>query len=177
MATTKWAMDAAHSELLFKVRHMLVSNVSGQFKSFDAAIETEDDDIATAKVSFSAEVASITTNNEQRDGHLRSGDFFDTDNHPKLTFEGQGLSKVDDENYTMLGNLTMRGVTKPVKLKVEYGGIVTDPWGNTRTGFSISTKVNRKDYGVSFSMVSETGGIMLGEEVTINANAEFVKTA
>ncbi len=177
MATTKWALDAAHSELQFKVRHMLVSNVSGQFKTFDASVETDGDDIATAKVSFSAEVASITTNNEQRDGHLRSGDFFDTENHPTLTFEGQGMTKIDDENYTMTGNLTMRGVTKAVTLKVEFGGIVTDPWGNTRTGFTIATKINRKDYGVSFSMVSETGGILLGEDVTINANVEFVKAA
>lgn len=177
MSTTKWALDTTHSEVGFKVKHMMVSNVSGQFKQFDASVETEGDNISTAKVRFTADVASISTNNEQRDGHLKNGDFFDAENHPQITFEANGLEKAGIDEYLAHGTLTMRGVTKPVTLKVEHGGIVQDPWGNTRTGFTISTKINRKDFGVSFSMVSETGGILLGEDVTINASAEFVKVA
>jgi len=177
MSTTKWAMDATHSEVQFKVRHLLVSNVTGQFKTFNATVETEGDDISTAKVHFTADVNSISTNNEQRDGHLKTGDFFDVETHPQLTFESTKLEKKSGDDYVMHGTLTMRGVSKEITLNVEYGGMVQDPWGNTRIGASISGKINRKDFGVSFSMVSETGGLLLGEDVTINANAEFVKQA
>lgn len=175
MATTNWAMDASHSEVNFKVRHMLVSNVSGHFKNFNATVTTEGDDVTTAKVHFKADIESITTNNEQRDAHLKTGDFFDLSNHPQLTFEGDSLEATDGEHYKLHGTLTMRGVSKPVTLSVEYGGMVQDPWGNTRVGFSVTGKINRKDFGVSFSLVSETGGILLGEDVNINANVEFIK--
>jgi len=175
MSTTKWAMDATHSEVQFKVRHMMVSNVTGHFKNFDATVETEGNDIATAKVHFHADIDSIFTNNEQRDGHLKANDFFDAANHPQLTFESSKMEKVSDENYTLTGTLTMRGISKEITLKVEFGGIVQDPWSNTRAGFSVNGKINRKDFGVSFSMVSETGGLMLGEDVHLHANAEFVQ--
>lgn len=175
MENTKWVIDTAHSEIQFKVRHFMVSWVTGSFKKFDATVETDGDDITTAKAHFSADLSSISTNNEQRDAHLRSTDFFDAENHPQITFESTRFEKIDDENYKLYGKLTMRGITKNVVLKVEYGGITKDPWGNTRTGFSLSGKINRKDFGVSFSMVSETGNIMLGEDVNISANVEFVK--
>jgi polyisoprenoid-binding protein YceI len=175
MATTKWALDPTHSEVNFKVRHLMVSNVSGHFKNFNATVETEGDDLSTAKVHFTADVNSVSTNNEQRDGHLKTGDFFDVENHPQIIFDGNKMEKVDGQNYKVHGNLTMRGVSKPITLNVEFGGIMKDPWGNDRAGFEVSTKINRKDFGVSFGMVSETGGLMLGEEVTINANTEFVK--
>jgi len=175
MATTKWALDPTHSEVNFKVRHMMVSNVSGSFKNFNATVETEGDDLSSAKVHFTADVNSVSTNNEQRDSHLKTGDFFDAENHPQIIFDGDKMEKVDDQNYKVHGNLTMRGVTKPITLKVEFGGIMKDPWGNDRAGFEVSGKINRKDFGVSFGMVSETGGLMLGEEVAINANTEFVK--
>ena len=177
MANTKWALDPTHSEVHFKVRHMMVSNVSGHFKTFNATVETQGDDIASAKVHFTAEIDSISTNNEQRDGHLKTGDFFDAANHPQLTFVSTKMEKVSDENYKMHGTLNMRGVSKEIVLNVEFGGIAQDPWGNTRAGFGVTGKINRKDFGVSFSMVSETGGIMLGEDVSISANAEFVKEA
>jgi polyisoprenoid-binding protein YceI len=176
MTTTKWTIDNAHSELHFKVRHMMVSWVTGSFKQFNAEVETNGDDISTAKVRFTAEISSITTNNEQRDAHLRTGDFFDAENHPQLTFESSKLEKIDDENYKVYGTLTMRGVSKNIVLNAEFGGFAQDPWGNTRIGISVSGKINRKDFGVSFSMVSETGGILLGEE-TINANTQFIKQA
>jgi len=175
MAATKWVLDPAHAEVQFKVRHMLVSNVTGHFKTFTASAETEGDDMTTAKAHFSADINSISTNNEQRDGHLRTGDFFDAENHPQLTFEGAGLTKVSDDNYTMNGTLTMRGVSKPITVNVEYGGMIKDPWGNNRVGFSVTGKLNRKDFGVSFSLVSETGSILLGEEVSFAANVEFVQ--
>jgi len=177
MAITKWSLDPTHSEIHFKVRHLMVSWVTGSFKQFNATVETEGDDITTAKVHFTAEIHSISTNNEQRDAHLRTGDFFDAENHPRLTFESNKLEKISDEHYKLYGTLTMRGVSKAVVLNAEYGGIAQDPWGNTRIGVSVSGKINRKDFGVNFSMVSETGGILLGEEVTINANTEFVKQA
>lgn len=175
MSITKWVIDPTHSEIHFKVKHLMVSWVTGSFKQFNATVETEGDDITTAKVHFTADINSISTNNEQRDAHLRTGDFFDAEKYPQLTFDGEKLEKVEGDNYKLYGTLSMRGVSKKIVLNVEFGGIIQDPWGNTRTGFSVSGKVHRKEYGVSFSMVSETGSILLGEEVTINANAEFVK--
>jgi len=177
MTTTNWALDPTHSELQFKVRHLMVSNVTGSFKQFSATVTTDGSDLTTAKVHFSADVDSVSTNNDQRDGHLKTNDFFDAANHPHITFESSKLEKVSDENYKMHGTLTMRGVSKPVSLDVEHGGIMQDPWGNTRTGFSVTGTINRKDFGVSFGAISETGGVMLGEEVKISANVEFVKEA
>jgi polyisoprenoid-binding protein YceI len=177
MAITKWILDPTHSEIHFKVKHLMVSYVTGSFKQFDASVETKGEDMTTAKVRFAADVNSIFTNNEQRDAHLKNGDFFDAENHPQLVFESDRLEKIDEENYKLHGTLTMRGNSKKVELNVEYGGITQDPWGNTRTGFSVSGKINRKDFGVSFGMVSETGGVLLGYDVAINANVEFVKEA
>ena len=175
MVTTQWALDPTHSEILFKVKHLMISKVTGQFQKFDATVETEGHDLTTAKINFTAEIDSISTNNEQRDAHLKNNDFFDADNHPKLTFVSGKLEKIDEENYKLHGTLTMRGTSKDVVLDVEFGGIVQDPWGNTRAGFTIEGKINRKDYGVSFGAVTETGGLLLGEEVSIHAQAEFVK--
>jgi polyisoprenoid-binding protein YceI len=175
MATTKWALDPTHSEIHFKVKHLLISTVTGQFSKFSATVETEGDDFTTAKVHFTAEINSISTNNEQRDGHLKTGDFFDAENHPQLIFESDSLEKIDDENYKLHGTLTMRGTSRKITLNVEFGGTTQDPWGNTRVGFSLNGKINRKDFGVSFGMVSETGALLLGEEVKIDANTEFVK--
>ena len=175
MSTTKWVLDPAHSEIQFKVKHLLISTVSGDSKKFEASAETEGDDFTTAKVQFSADIDSISINNEQRDAHLKNGDFFDAENHPKLSFVSDKLVKVDDDVYELHGQLTMRGVTKDVTLKAEFGGSTTDPWGNTRVGFEISGKIDRTDFGVSFGMISETGGLLLGNEVKLFANTEFVK--
>jgi len=175
MATTKWNLDSTHSEIQFKVKHLMISKVTGEFKKFDATVETEGDDLGTAKVKFSAEVNSISTNNEQRDGHLKSGDFFEAEKHPQITFASSKLEKVDADHYKLFGMLSIRGTSKNIVLDVEFGGMIQDPWGNTRVGFTINGKINRKDFGVSFSMVSETGGVLLGEEVSIHGQAEFVK--
>lgn len=175
MAITKWTIDPTHSEIHFKVKHLMVSWVTGSFTQFNATVETEDDDISTAKVRFTADVNSISTNNEQRDGHLKTGDFFDAENYPKIIFESKKLEKVDEDTYKVHGTLTMRGTSKQIVLNVEYGGVTQDPWGLTRMGVSLTGKINRKDFGVSFGMVTETGGVLLGDDVTISANTEFVK--
>ena len=175
MTTTKWTIDPSHSEIQFKVRHLMVSYVTGQFTQFDATVETKGDDFTTAKVNFTADVNSISTNNEQRDAHLKNNDFFDAENHPELKFESEKIEKISDDEYKVEGILTIRGISKKVVLSAEYGGIMTDPWGNTRTGFTITGKINRKDFGVNFGMVSETGGVLLGDDVKISANAEFVQ--
>ena len=170
-------MDPTHSEIQFKVRHLMVSYVTGHFTKFNGTVEMSSDDLSTAKVDFTAEVDSITTNNEQRDAHLKNPDFFDAENHPKIIFKSDKLEKISDEEYNVYGTLTIRGISKPIVFNAEYGGVTLDPWGNTRTGFSLSGKINRKDFGVSFGMVSETGNVLLGDEVKFNANAEFVKEA
>jgi len=172
METTKWALDPNHSEIQFKVKHLLISNVTGAFKQFNADIETEGEDFSTAKVNFTAEMSSIWTNNDQRDAHLKAADFFDAEKHPRLIFKGDKLEKTEGDNYKAYGNLTIKGITKPVVLDVELGGITPDPWGNTRAGFSLSGKIMRKDFEISV----ETG-TMLGEEVSISAEVQFVKQA
>lgn len=177
MATTKWQMDPAHSEVQFKVRHMVVSNVTGSFGKFNAEVETEDEDITTAKVHFTADIDSISTNNEQRDAHLKSADFFDGATHPQLKFESTKIEKVSEHDYKMHGNITMRGTSKPITLNVEFGGIVNDPWGNVRAGFTVEGKLNRKDFGLNWSAVTEAGHLVVSDEVRLHANAEFVKQA
>lgn len=175
MSTTKWALDPTHSELQFKIKHLMISTVTGQFNQFSGSVETKGEDFTTAEIDFAADINSISTNNEQRDAHLKNGDFFDAPNHPQLTFTGSGLKKINDDEYKLEGTLTMRGVSKKVKLDVEFGGITQDPWGNTRAGFTIAGKINRQDFGISFGAVTETGGLLLGDEVKIIANAQYVK--
>lgn len=175
MATTKWTLDPAHSEIQFKVRHMMIANVTGKFHQFDANVETEGDDFSTAKIGFSADIDSVNTGSEQRDAHLKSEDFFDAANHPKMTFEGSSLEKTSDDQYKLEGKLTIRETTKPIVLNVEYGGMQQDPWGNTRVGFSIDGKLNRKEYGLHWHAVTEAGGIVAGDEVKIHAEVQFIK--
>src|SRR5687768_10562075 len=148
MATSKWIIDPTHSEVQFKIKHLMISKVTGYFKQFDATVETNGDDFVTSKINFSADINSISTNNEQRDEHLRASDFFDAANHPKVLFESDKLIKIDEEQYLVNGTLSIKGVEKKIALNVEYGGITTDPWGNTRAGFTITGKINRKDFGV-----------------------------
>ena len=177
MTTTKWILDSTHSEIQFKVKHLMISSVTGQFNQFKATVETDGEDFTTAKVHFEADIDSISTNNEQRDVHLKANDFFDAEKHPQLFFESRKMEKVAEDAYKLDGTLTMRGISKTVTFNVAFGGKTTDPWGNTRIGFELTGKINRKDFGVSFSMVSETGGILLGEDVRIFANVQFVKQA
>ena len=176
MAATKWILDPSHSEVEFKVKHMMISTISGKFTKFDADLQTEDEDFMTAKVSFTVDTDSITTNNEQRDGHLKASDFLDTSNFPKLKFVATKYENVDnDGSYEVYGDLTIRGVTKQLKLDAEFGGVIKDPWGNTRAGVTVSGKINRKEFGVQFHAVTETGGIVVSDEVRIHVALEFIK--
>jgi polyisoprenoid-binding protein YceI len=155
----------------------MISTVTGQFNQFNATVDTEDNDFSKAKINFTAEVDSISTNNAQRDAHLKNTDFFDAPNHPQIIFKSEKLEKVSEDEYRLAGTLAMRGTSKPVVLDVEFGGVTVDPWGNTRAGFTVTGKINRQDFGVSFSAITDTGSILLGDEVKITANVQFVKQA
>lgn len=175
MATYK--IDPAHSEIHFKVKHLMITTVTGSFSKFDATLTADKEDFTDAKISFEADIDSITTNSEQRDGHLKSDDFFSAEKFPKLTFESTSLEKTDDENYKLTGNLTIRDVTKTVALNVSYEGTVNDPWGQVKAGFEITGKINRKDFGLSWNAATETGGILLSEEVKLALNVQMTKQA
>lgn len=173
---TKWILDPSHSEVQFKVKHMMISNVSGEFTKFDATVETEGDDFMTAKVTFTIDVDSINTKSEQRDGHLKSADFFDAANFPQIKFVATKYENVDsDGSYEVYGDLTIHGVTKNVKLDAEFGGVIKDPWGSTRAGITISGKINRKDFGLTWNGATETGSLIVSEDVRLHVALEFVK--
>ncbi len=173
MSTYK--IDASHSEITFKVKHLMITNVTGSFQKFDAAMESEAADFSDAKITFEADTDSITTGSEQRDGHLKSEDFFATDKFPKLTFASTSFKKKSDEDYILTGDLTIRGVTKTVELAVEYGGTVTDPYGQVKSGFEINGKINRKDFGLVWSATTEAGGIVVSDEVKLHLNVQMIK--
>jgi len=175
MATSKWNLDPSHSEIGFKVKHMMFTNVSGKFNAFEATVTNEDDNFETSKISFSADVASIDTNNTDRDNHLRSADFFEVEKFPKLTFVSTGVKKTGEGSYVVSGDFTIKDVTKTIDLDVEYSGLMKDPWGNTRTGFVITGKINRKDFGLTWNAALETGGVLVGEEVKFNIDVQLVK--
>jgi polyisoprenoid-binding protein YceI len=175
MSKTKWVLDPTHSELVFKIRHMMITNVSGFINSFQVSGETENDDFTTAKVRLRADMNSIHTNNEQRDAHLRNSDFFESDKHPEMIFESTKTEQVDKENFHLYGNLTLKSITRPVQLNVEYSGITKDPWGGERAGFTVTGKIKRSDWGVNFNGVLETGGAILGEEVKIHSEIQLVR--
>jgi polyisoprenoid-binding protein YceI len=178
MPRTTWILDPTHSEIQFKVKHLMITNTTGEFTKYDVTAETEGEDFTTAKISFSADTDSVTTGNEQRDGHLKSADFFDVANYPKLTFTATKYENVDnDGSYELYGDLTIRDVTRSVKLDVEFGGVITDPWGNTRAGFTISGKVNRKEFGLQWHAVTEAGGIVVSDDVRIHVTIELIKQA
>ncbi|MBL7701950.1 MAG: YceI family protein [Ferruginibacter sp.] len=178
MATKTWALDPTHSEVQFKIKHLMITNVTGSFNIFTVNAQTEDEDFTKAKVSFTADVNSISTNNEQRDTHLKSADFFDAEKFPQVKFQATKADNIDnDGSYDLYGDLTIRDVTKNVKLSVEFGGVVKDPWGNTKAGFTINGKINRKDFGLTWNAVTEAGGVMVSEEVRLFAEIQLVEQA
>ncbi len=170
---TVWVLDPTHSEVTFKVKHLMISNVKGEFKEVTASIDGED--FATSRISASIKADSIFTNNEDRDNHLKSADFFDAENFKTLEFESTKFTKVDDDEYKLTGALTIKGVTKEVTFDVEFGGTNKDPWGNEKAGFSIEGKINRKDWGLNWNAALETGGVLVSEEVKIQGEVQFVK--
>lgn len=175
MSTTKWTIDPTHSEVSFKVKHLVISTVTGYFKKFEGEAESDSDDFDGAKVSFSAEIDSIDTNQKDRDNHLKSADFFDAENHPKLKFEGKIAKNGGD--YKLIGNLTMRETTKEVELDVDFGGVAGDPYGQTKAGFEIEGKVNRKEFGLSWSAVTEAGSVVVSDQVRLILSIQLVKQA
>lgn len=177
MSTTTWNIDPSHSEVSFKVRHLMISNVRGNFTKFSATATTEDDNFETAKITFEAEAASVTTHSEQRDAHIKSPDFFDTEKYPSVKFESTKMEKTGDKKYTLHGNLTINATTKPVHFNVELQGLGKDPWGQTKAGFEISGKINRTDFGLVWNAALESGGVLVSEEVSLHAEAQFVKAA
>ena len=176
MAATKWVMDPMHSEVQFKIKHLVISTVTGSFKKFEGEISTENEDFTGADISFSLDVNSIDTNNEQRDGHLKSGEFFDAEKFPSISFKSASFTKDGDE-YQLAGDLTIKDNTKPVKLNVEFGGVAADFYGNTKAGFEANGKISRKEFGLTWDGITEAGSIVLGDEVKIIINAQFAKQA
>lgn len=175
MAKSTWAIDPTHSEIGFKVKHMMFTNVSGKFNAFEATIENEDDHFETSKISFSADVNSVDTNNTDRDNHLRSADFFDVENFPKLNFTGTQIKKISEGEFQISGDLTIKDVTKNIVLETEYSGLMKDPWGNTKAGLSLTGKINRKDFGLTWNAALETGGVLVGEDIKLICEIQLIK--
>ena len=169
---TTWTIDPTHSEITFKVKHMMISTVTGHFLEFDAAIETETEDFKNASINFSTKIDSISTKNADRDGHLKSDDFFNADAYPEMTF----VSKAFD-GETLVGDLTIREVTKEVSLDVDFNGIAVDPYGQTKAGFEIKGEVSRKDFNLTWNAVTEAGSIVVSDKVKIQVEAQFIKQA
>lgn len=177
MKTTKWSLDKAHSDLGFKIKHLMITNVKGQFQHFDVKIETSGNDFSTANVFVSVEMNSINTNNEQRDQHLRTSDFFEAEKYSQMTFQSTEIKVLDEENFELLGNLTIKDSTKPIKLKIEHSEVITDPYGQSKAGFSFSAKLNRKDWGLNYNTALEAGGVLIGDEVKIEGDLQLIKEA
>ena len=177
MTNTKWVLDPTHSELGFKIKHLMITNVSGAFNEFSIEAETVDNDFTTARITARVNMSSINTNNAQRDEHLRNADFFEVEKYPEMLFQSREIVKGADGAYKVHGDLTLRGITKPVALNVEYGGVIKDPWGTERSGFTITGKINRSEWGVTFNSVLETGGVGLSDEVKIFSEVQLVKVA
>jgi polyisoprenoid-binding protein YceI len=178
MATIKWLLDPAHSEIQFKVKYLMITTVTGSFKEFSAEVETQDENISTGNISFQTFTKSIDTNNEQRDTHLKSVDFFDVEKFPVIHFQSSKFEKIDgDDNFQLSGNLTIKDVTKPIKLNVEFGGVGKDPWGNVKAGFSLNGNINRKDWNLNWNAALESGGPLVSDDVRISCEVQLVKQA
>jgi len=175
MAT--YSIDTTHSEVQFKVKHLVISTVSGHFQKFEGSLESSKDDFSDAKISFSADVDSIDTNNEQRDGHLKSDDFFNAEKYPKLTFSSTELKKEGNNTYKLTGDITIRNITKSITLDVEYTGLAVDPWGNTKIGFELTGKLNRSDFELKWNALTEAGGAVVSNEIKLALNIQLVKNA
>lgn len=175
MSRNKWAVDASHSAIEFKVKHMMISNVRGSFHKFEADLVADATDLTSANVHFSIDLNSIDTRDEQRDGHLKSADFFDVEKYPTIDFKSTQISRKGDGQYALTGDVTMHGVTKPITFDVEFEGQGKDPWGNERAGFSANASLSRKDFGLSWNAALETGGVLVGDEVKISLQIEAIK--
>ncbi|MEP6747429.1 MAG: YceI family protein [Bacteroidota bacterium] len=173
---TKWVIDRSHSEIGFKVKHLMITNVKGKFSEFEADIYTTDGNFLTAEIDCWINAASLDTGDDRRDAHLKGADFFDVEHHKQVTFAVNSFEKIKDvHRYELYGDLTMKGITKRIKLDVEYAGIIKDPWGNEKAGFTINGKINRKDWGLTWNTALESGGVMVSDEVQINCDIQLLK--
>lgn len=172
-----WQIDPAHSQIQFTVRHMMISNVRGRFEDFSGTVDFDDRNPGRSTVNVEIDVASVNTREPKRDGHLKSPDFFDAATFPTLRFKSKRVEAVDDSHGRIIGDLTIRGITKEVVLDTEYSGQAKSPWGTVSAGFSAQTTISRKDWGLNWNQVLETGGVLVGDEVTINIELEIVKQA
>jgi polyisoprenoid-binding protein YceI len=172
---TTWAIDPMHSEVQFKVKHLVISTVTGHFRSFQGEIVADGEDFNGASASFSADINSIDTNVEDRDNHLKSDDFFNAEKYPKLTFSNGKMVKKSDSEYILEGDLTIRDNTKKIALNAEYGGMMTDGYGQTKAGFEIAGKINRKQFGLKWNQVTEAGGVVVGDDVRLQLNVQFTQ--
>jgi polyisoprenoid-binding protein YceI len=173
LRTTKWTIDPLHSEVLFKIKHLVISTVTGSFTKFDGAVKTTGEGFENALISFSIDVSSIHTGQEQRDAHLKNSDFFEIEKYPAINFQSTSFIRTGDNQYILSGELTMKGITKEISLDVEYGGTEKDHFGNTKAGFELSGVINRKEFGLTFNALTESGGLALGENVKIAANIQL----
>ncbi len=174
---TKWVLDPMHSQVTFKIKHLVISNVTGFFKKFEGICEAPSDDFEGAEIDFSMDVDSIDTNQEQRDVHLKSDLFFDAEKYPKITFKSTSFVKTGDNEFDLIGNLTIKDITKPTTLKVELGGSAADLYGNLKSGFEVTGKISRKEFGLTWDGITEAGSIVLGDDVKLSINAQFAKQA
>jgi len=175
-AQTNWSVDNSHSTVGFSVVHLVVSELQGSFKTYDGKIVSTGADFNDAQINFSVDINSINTEDEGRDKHLRGADFFNAEKYPKMTLKSISFKKVDGKNYKLVGDLTIRDVTKRINLEVVYGGTVKDPWGNTKAGFKIKGTINRQDYGIVWSKTIEAGGLVVSDEVSIAINLELLQS-
>lgn len=172
---TNWNVDKMHSEVGFKVKHMMITNVSGTFGEFDVNATTQGDDFSTANIGFSVNIDSINTGVADRDGHLKSDDFFNAEAYPQMTFKSTEITKKDDENFTISGDLTIRDITKKVDFDAEFGGIVVDPYGQTKAGLTISGKLKRSEFGLKWSAITEAGSIVVSDDIKLNGEIQLIK--
>jgi len=178
LTRTKWMIDPAHSEIGFKVKHLTFANVRGSFKEYNANIYTPGDDFMLAEIDVQINASSIYTGIEPRDNHLRSADFFDAEKFKEISFTADKLVETDEEGqFALTGELTMKGISKQIKLNVEFGGFIKDPWGADKALFSISGKINRKDWGLNYNALLETGGVLVSEAVWIQCEVQLIKQA
>jgi len=175
MAKSKWALDPTHSSVTFTIRHMMFSKVKGAFNRFDASIEADPHDLTTADIAFTVDLASVDTNNSDRDNHLRSPDFFDVEKHPNMTFKATRIEKTGEGRYKVTGDLSLHGVTRSETFDVVFEGEGKDPWGNVKAAFHAEGVVNRKDYGLNWNAVLETGGFLVGDEVKVEIDIQAAK--
>lgn len=173
---TKWGIDPSHTEIAFKVKHLMITNVKGVFKEFDASIYTTGEDFMTSEIDFWMNPASVNTGDPKRDEHLKSADFFDAETFKQISFLGNSYEKADnDGSYELYGDLTIKGIKKRIKLDVEFGGVMKDPWGNEKAGFTINGKISRKDWGLNWNAALEAGGVLVGDDVRISCEVELIK--